>query len=389
MRRLPLILLSLPILLAATYLLWQHRFETDLEPRSIELADLAATTKTNAGVTWDPSPDGSLALQLELSPEHPRIVQRFELPALGRVDFLLADFQLEATDLVPGPQVWDDGRLMIEWHASDDQASMDPDYLGSARASTIGNRSTLVCHPNRGPAVPVLRVENLGNSGAFRVLHLRLSVVHESHWWRYGKWLLGCAWLAWAALLAGSWQTSGLGRPLLAAGIWLWIATQSVIPGPWQAIRPLATSFAGIVTPSGPAKTAAFKAPATEATEIATQAVPSVVQPLGKLPERGNLMLRIKSRIQQIRPLLHGLLFLVPTLAFALLVGRKAALALSSLLAIGIESAQLLFGYGLDFMDFLDLACDASGIVFAMVLVKIRPRGKVGRPGGPALPHQG
>lgn len=368
MRRLPVLLLTLPLLLAGTFLLWQHRFQRSAASPSIGLADLAADAAISPAVTWKAGRDGATTLELELGPGTGKIARRLPLPALGPVDFLLAEIQLEALDLVPGREVWDDGRLLIEWHSADPGATMNPDYLGSARGSGTGARITMVCHPDRQPATPVLRVEHLGESGIFRVLHCRLSVVRESAGWRYGKWPLAAAWLAWAAAVAGWGRSSGPVRPLLAAGIWLLMATQSAVPGPWQSIRPLGAPFAGIAPPDASRVTDPRVLPQPPADAAAVEIPAARVEPLGKLPERGNLMLRIKSRIQQFRPLLHGLLLLAPTLAFALLVGRWRALALAALLAIGIESAQVGYGYGLDPMDFVDLACDAAGIALALVL---------------------
>ena len=368
MRRLPVILLTLPLLLVATFFLWQHRFERDDAAPTIGLADLAEDGEISPGLRWKTDRDGATILELELAPGAPKIARRLPLTTLGPVDFLLAEIQLEASELVPGREIWDDGRLMIEWQSQDGGKPLDPDYLGSARGSGRGQRIAFVCQPGRTPASAALRIENLGQSGVFRVLHCQLSIVRESAWWRYGQWALAAAWLGWAAVLAGWGHSSGPVRPLLAATIWLLMATQSVIPGPWQSIRPLAATFAGITPPPAPRAEQPPAIPEPAASAAPAEAPAAAVQPLGKLPERGNLMLRIKARIQQARPLLHGLLFLVPTLAFALLVGRGRALILAALLALGIESAQALFGYGFDPMDLVDLACDATGIALALAL---------------------
>jgi len=367
-RHLPLLLLTLSLLLAATFFLWQHRFQRPAEAPTIGLADLAADGESSPGLRWRTGRDGATILELELAPGSPKIARRLPLTALGPVDFLLAEIQLEASDLVPGREIWDDGRLMIEWLPQDPGKPLDPDYLGSARGNGSGPRIAFVCQPGRTPASAALRVEHLGRSGVFRILHCQFTVVRESAWWRYGKWALATGWLAWVAVLAGRGRTSGPGRPLLAAAIWLLMATQSAVPGPWQSIRPLGAPFVGISPPSSSRIEKPRAAPEPAANAATAEAPPAAVQPLGKLPDRGNLMLRIKSRIQQFRPLLHGLLFLAPTLAFALLVGRWRALTLAALLAIAIESAQVCFGYGLDPMDFVDLACDAAGIALALAL---------------------
>ena len=74
----------------------------------------------------------------------------------------------------------------------------------------------------------------------------------------------------------------------------------------------------------------------------------------------------MKLGIARARPLLHSLLLFAPALALALLAGRKPAVFLAIPLALAIELAQVAFGYGFDWIDVLDLACDAIGIALAM-----------------------
>jgi glycopeptide antibiotics resistance protein len=64
--------------------------------------------------------------------------------------------------------------------------------------------------------------------------------------------------------------------------------------------------------------------------------------------------------------LLHVLLLFCPTFAFAWLSGAKRALVLGCSLALACEAAQTGFGYGFDWIDVLDLACDAAGIALAL-----------------------
>lgn len=359
-------MIALPLLLAGTFGLWRYRFERVPAQPTLGVADLLAGAELAPGVAQRPLPDGAVSLELARGAGEPPRIQRLPLPGVGPADFLHVELQVGAERLIPGRDVWDDGRLLIEWHAA--ERGMEPDILASVRGHGLLDAVSLVCRADHGPALPVLRLENLGASGVFRVLHCRLTVVRETLGWRLGRWALLAGWLAWAAAVAGWGRTSGPGRPLLAAGVWLLLATQVVLPGPWQSIRPLGAPFAGVagdtVTP------AAAPLPPLPPPPPPVAGTPSTkeVEALGKLPMKGSLLLRIKDRIQQARPLLHGLLFFVPALAFALLVGRWRALILAALLALGIEWAQVLFGYGFDPLDLIDLACDAAGIALALAV---------------------
>ena len=367
MSRNSLLLIALPLLLAATFGLWRHRFEPVAAQPALGVADLVAGVELAPGASARPLPDGAVSLELARGAGEPPRIQRLSLPGLEPADFLHVELQVGADRLMPGQAVWEDGRLMIEWHAPGH--GMEPDILASIRGHGVLDAVSLVCRADHGPALPVLRLENLGASGVFRVLHCRLTVVRETLWWKLGRWILLAAWLGWAAAVAGWGRTSGPGRPLLAAGVWLLLATQVVLPGPWQSIRPLGAPFAGVAS-----DVAAMPAPAPlpppppSPPPVAGKPTPNKVEALGKLPMKGGILLRIKDRIQQARPLLHGLLFFVPALAFALLVGRWRALILAALLALGIEWAQVLFGYGIDPMDAIDLACDAAGIALALAV---------------------
>jgi glycopeptide antibiotics resistance protein len=84
------------------------------------------------------------------------------------------------------------------------------------------------------------------------------------------------------------------------------------------------------------------------------------------LPFGGSLLLEIKDRIKQARPLFHLLLFFGPALVFAFLIGRWKSVVFAALLAGAIEWSQYLFGYGFDSSDWFDLSFDALGVALAL-----------------------
>ncbi|RYD61139.1 MAG: hypothetical protein EOP83_17765 [Verrucomicrobiaceae bacterium] len=365
MRRalLPTLPLALLLLMAGTWLAWQHRFEIDPAFPHLTLEDLSRDAVLDPGVTIHRTPAGNPEVVLQADSPSSPVVQMLPLPLSGKVEFLMFDMAVKAEGLVPGAAPWADGRLMIEWHQGD--RPLQVQYLTSSRFNDTSETPCMVTRPDHGPAMPILRLEHLGSSGSFRLEHCRIDVVRETVWWRIGRWFLVGAWFAWAAALAAWGQTSGLGGALVAAALWVFCATQWAVPGPWQSVRPLAPVFAigdvkGRAALSVPARTTlGSTGPARNAHSP---------QSLGELPFGGSVLLEIKDHIKQARPLFHSLLFLGPTLAFVFLIGRWRSVLFSALLAGAIEWAQYLFGFGFDGSDLFDLSFDASGVVLALLV---------------------
>lgn len=368
---LPVLLLALPALLAATFLLWQRRFEADPAHPPYRLADLREQTAPTPGATWTSGPLGTPELVLEVGASHPSVVQRFPLPDLPAVDFLRLDLSLSSKDLVSGPMPWSFGRVVLEWFPADERAPMNPECLCALSTTASIEELCLVSRPNHGPAKAALRVEHLGLSGTLRLEECQLAVVRETPWWRHGKWLLLAGWFGWAASVAGWRRTSGPGRPALAAALWLLCATQWIIPGPWPSFHPLGKTFAYPPVYTSTVKSSQAggprESPPSAPSAAANTAAESPPASLGEMPPIPNLLLRAKDRIKQARPLFHLLLFFFPTLILALLVGRRQALLLAALLACGIEWAQFQFGFGFDLSDGLDLLLDAAGMGLALL----------------------
>lgn len=368
---LPVLLLALPVLLAATFLLWQRRFEPDLAYPPYQLADLREQSAATPGATWTRGPSGTPELVLEVGPTHPAVVQRFSLPELPAVDFLRLDLSLSSKDLVRGPMPWSFGRVVLEWFPADPGAPMNPECVCALNDTASIEGLCLVSRPNHGPAKAALRVEHLGLSGSLRLEECQLAVVRETAWWRHGKWLLLAGWFAWSASVAGWRRTSGPGRTALAAAIWLLCATQWIIPGPWPSFHPLGKTFAyppvHTVSATSIKAEAPRESPPPAPSTAAADPADAPPASLGQMPPIPNLLLRAKDRIKQARPLFHVLLFFFPTLVLALLVGRRQALLLAGLLACGIEWAQFQFGFGFDLTDVLDLLLDAAGMGLALL----------------------
>jgi glycopeptide antibiotics resistance protein len=93
-----------------------------------------------------------------------------------------------------------------------------------------------------------------------------------------------------------------------------------------------------------------------------------VLKSVGRIPDQGHFTLRLKHYAENARSLLHIALFFVPVFLTACLIGKRPARTLGIVFALSVEAAQFAFGYGFDWVDVFDLACDATGIVLALVV---------------------
>jgi hypothetical protein len=378
---------SFAVLIGLIYLLWQHRFEVVSGSCTSSLSDLRAGAPdvASGGVSWRGSADKPV-LRLEVDAANQKLVHRIGIPDCGVVKFLHLRLKLRADALLPGKQVWEDGRLLIEWHRPGGEG-MKIEAIGSVRGDEI-KEDNFVVEAAKGGAVPILRLEHLGRSGAFELQEFELREVRETVWWRYGRWLLAAAWLAWACALVRSIQKISLPRALGASAVFVTMGALAVVPGPWRIQRPFGDAFVikeipqsanARVQPQVQAEAARQIDPAKSATKPSTApAFAGPQQALGKIPEQGGLLLKAKFYLAPLRPLLHALLIMMPTLAMAWLAGWRPALVLAVMLSIAIELGQIAFGYGFDRVDVLDLLNDAIGIAAAMAVAKVYVKWRAG-----------
>jgi hypothetical protein len=180
-------------------------------------------------------------LRLEVDAANQKLVHRIGIPDCGVVKFLHLRLKLRADALLPGKQVWEDGRLLIEWHRPGGEG-MKIEAIGSVRGDEI-KEDNFVVEAAKGGAVPILRLEHLGRSGAFELQEFELREVRETVWWRYGRWLLAAAWLAWACALVRSIQKISLPCALGASAVFVTMGALAVVPGPWRIQRPFGDAF--------------------------------------------------------------------------------------------------------------------------------------------------
>ncbi len=344
-------------LVAAVHGLWSFRFERVPDTGPCSLADLRAEVPEAPGIRWSGTA-GNPSLRLNRGEGEGKIAVRLAIPDVKALQFVQLRYRLSSQDLEPGSKKWEDGRFLIEWHGRPGGEKADTDYVASIRGSQTGRTRCVVIDAETGPAVPALRLEHLGRSGAFELADLQITPVRERALWKIGKWFLAAAWLVWAWAWMRSWPGVSELRALCASGVGLVIVFSLIIPGPWDTIHPLWGGFFLGEPKTYEEPAAAIHAPGGISSEMVT--------PSGELEDEGSLLLRIKLRISQARWLLHTLLWSGSSMVLALLVGRSPAIRMSVLLVLGMELAQLAFGFGSDWVDLIDLASDAAGIALAM-----------------------
>jgi hypothetical protein len=353
------------LLLAAVYFLWQHRFERSTEFSSCNLTDLRATHQLPPGSEWVGS-ESELGLRLRADPGRSGVATRLLLPINRPVDFLHLRFRASAHHLVRGRETWEDGRCLIEWHSRAESSKWENDPFHSVQDNQKSEITEVVMRPEHPPAIPVLRIENLGVSGDYELSLFEATALQEHPVWKTGRWFLLAGWLAWVIAWIRPTGKTGFLRSLVAAVIWILMGIYFVIPGPWSNVRSLVEPFQlgqAITAPHADAASSAGMDIASSSLELSnSEAVASV----GEIPVKGDFSLRLKLYAQKARPLLHGLLLFVPTFLIACLVGGKPAASLAIILSLAIEAAQFAFGFGFDWVDVFDLSSDAAGILLGL-----------------------
>ena len=356
MRRI-ILSISCLALLAALWGLWQHRYERTQGLPVWRINDIRENAPPVPGIEWLGSGDHPI-VRVAVDSRNPRVAAGFHIPGAPAVEMLHMKFRVNAYGLVRGNEKWEDGRFIVDWHDPAGSGKLEPTPVATIVGDKQGGLADIVIETHGDAAVPALRLENLGRSGAFELSDLEISVVHERLLWKTGKWLLATAWLAWGVFVIRSWPGIARWRALAASGIWLVACLNFVVPGPWKIQRPMGGNFH--------LETQTATLPVANATPPQAGIQIGAIPAEGKMPVQGSWIYRVKIMISQARPVLHALLLFLPALAMMCFIGRKPALWLSIILAIAIESAQAVFGFGVDWIDIMDLTCDAMGVWLAV-----------------------
>lgn len=366
MRR-SILLLTFLALSAALFFLWQYRFDVAAGAQRITLDDLKASAILAPGVSWIETQAGS-NLSLKISKEAPAPIGLLKFFNLPPQRWLHVKFQISATELVAGREIWNDGRCIMEWHTPGTTGPWENQQFASVRENQKPGMAEFVLRPERAPASAVLRIENIGDEGEMRILSFEAIPLEERMLWKIGRWVLMAGWIGWVVYFIQFQKLISI-RPILAAVICLLMGLYFVVPGPWKLIRSFGQPFQFELdsTDSG-------SKPHIHGTSVSFDP-PSLLKPMtqapesvGKVVEQVDLSLRVKLLLAGMRPVLHSLLLLVPTFLIACLVGKMPAIRLMLILAFSIEAAQVAFGYGFDRTDVLDLFSDLVGILIGVIL---------------------
>lgn len=342
------------ILVALLVGMWAHQFAPLPGAVALGGGDLIATGTAAPGFHGD---GGRLIMAAGGRPRH----VAFTIPGTDGARNLHVRFQASAIDLVRGGNLWEDGRLFIEWRTpAGETLAFSP--LNSARGTESGKPTSVVVHSPATGAQPLLRLENLGASGTYIVDQLEITPARERAVWSVGRWWLVVGFVVCIAMLGHNTKKPAPWRGLAAGIVWVLVAVNYVVPGPWETTRPFAVPF--VFSPEEKEPPAA--AQPTEAPVLKGGPNAVVAAELGKLPDPDHLGLRLKRMLPSTRPLLHVALLFAPTLAIAWFVGTRRALVPGLLLSCSIEAAQVLFGFGFGWDDVGDLIFNGLGIAAAL-----------------------
>ena len=268
-------------------------------------------------------------------------------------------FQARAENLVAGREQWDDGRLFLEWQDPKSGGTLGVSRIHSARGDDASEPQVVVARSPVGEAVPVLRLQHLGESGRYVVQVFEITPAREQALWRFGRWGLLIGFLAVLAAVARGTKKPARWRGWFAASIWMLVAVHYVVPGPWEPTRSFGVPFAfedkrqqKTVISNSEAKMGGLRA--------------DDMLFLKALPLPSDPGLRLRQMLPCLRPLMHVALLFFPLLAIAWLVGPRGALSLGVLLSLSTEAAQVMFGFGFGWDDIGDLFFNSLGIAAAL-----------------------
>ena len=329
------------ILVFATIISWNHRYELDEECPKISLRSL---------IEANPALSSTDSSCLEISQEKSGEATAWEIPLTGmeNQEILHIRVLVQAVDLQLGGEPWEKGLVFLEKAA-------DPDFkhaLGAVVNDEASPDIPQVIHLPDNKKPVTLRIEHHGRSGKFEIQKLEFFGLKKSLWGQVGWIFVSLGWLAWVACLVG-WES--LVRTILVALIWTGFAWKILLPGPWPAEHPIQSEFVSDVSALAEQSPTSLKA--------------QDIQPMVKLPKDRSLLFYLKFHLPVLRPLMHGMLFFVPTFLFLLLrVPIVKSAILGAFLALGVELIQIGFGFYFDLKDLLDLLWDGLGIALAIMI---------------------
>ena len=363
MRTLALIACLLSLFFAMIHA-WNHQFEPMPDGHVVRLNDLQLLPQHSAHIKRE---SNSLILSARGETRH----ATFDLPLETTSSHLFVRVSAQAKQLIAGDEIWQDGRTFIEWLTPENQrGTVSP--IHSAQGDS-GLTTCFVIKIPPGDLRPVLRIENLGKQGDYILKEIELTPARITGSWKLGSPLIMAAFVFLIASLLAANQIPSLPRRLFAASITCIVGYFFIIPGPWPQTKGLGQDLAWHHQQAKPVETVSdtkIHLPIAPQTTIeskpADQKVPDTQTNYTKLPESDNLALQAKRILAKVRSLLHFALLFAPVWIVSYAVGSKRGFLLGIAMALGIEMAQWLFGYGFQVDDVKDLLADLCGISMAV-----------------------
>jgi hypothetical protein len=343
---------------------WNHQFEPMPDGHVVRLNDLQLLPQHSAHIKRE---SNSLILSARGETRH----ATFDLPLGTTSSHLFVRVSAQAKQLIAGDEIWQDGRTFIEWLTPENQrGTVSP--IHSAQGDS-GLTSCFAIKIPPGNLRPVLRLENLGKQGDYILKEIELTPARITGSWKLGSRLIMAAFVFLIASLLAANQIPSLPRRLFAASITCIVGYFFIIPGPWPQTKGLGQDLAWHHQQAKPVETVSdtkIHLPIAPQTTIeskpADQKVPDTQTNYTKLPESDNLALQAKRILAKVRSLLHFALLFAPVWIVSYAVGSKRGFLLGIAMALGIEMAQWLFGYGFQVDDVKDLLADLCGISMAV-----------------------
>ncbi len=295
------------------------------------------------------------------------IARIIPLPLEEPARYLHVSFTFRAVDLMAGAEKWQDGRLFVDW-VDGAGRTMAYDGIMSCRELDKKTRSAdLLIGGRVNGLVPVLRVEHLGRSGRMEIHSLRVVAVRERGWGLWAGGALVVLWGAWLYWFVRLCSHATKARVALAAVFLLLVGWFLIVPGPWANVRPLAGQFD-------------FGKALAETAEISANLQNwDVASPRGETAVQGSIFLQVKMLLWFLRPVLHALMFAMPAFCMVALCGERSAWWAGLLVSLGVELAQVAFGFSFDWIDVTDLALDWIGIALGILIWRVMLREWKGR----------
>jgi hypothetical protein len=343
---------------------WNHQFEPMPDGHVVRLNDLQLLPQHSAHIKRE---SNSLILSARGETRH----ATFDLPLGTTSSHLFVRVSAQAKQLIAGDEIWQDGRTFIEWLTPENQrGTVSPIH------SAQGDSGLTTCFAIKippGDLRPILRLENLGKQGDYILKEIELTPASITGSWKLGSRLIMAAFVFLIASLLAANQIPSLPRRLFAASITCIVGYFFIIPGPWPQTKGLGQDLAWhhqqakpMETDSGIKLYPPIAPQETIESKPADQKIPDTQTNYTKLPESDNLALQAKRILAKVRSLLHFALLFAPVWIVSYAVGSKRGFLLGIAMALGIEMAQWLFGYGFQADDVKDLLADLCGISMAV-----------------------